>query len=305
MQSQRERIIIVLIISILLQFIICSASIIYLDRTVIKPFHGLRDFAQRVAGGNLDVPLKMDRKNLFGPFTESFDMMRSELKKARIAETAANASKKELIAKLSHDIKTPIASIKAASEVGVALADYEKNRDNYVQIIRKADQINTLVTNLFTATLEELSQLTVTPTDMKSQELKTLLENADYLHRAEIPPVPGCLLFADKLRLQQVLDNIFANSYKYADTQIEIEIHKKHDNLTVSIEDYGGGVAKEDLPLLKEKFKRGNNIKHVEGTGLGLYLSDCFMKEMGGTLIVENGKNGFKTTVVISLSGRI
>ena len=74
------------------------------------------------------------------------------LKKARRAEAEANAAKKELVAKLSHDIKTPVASIKAAAEVGEALAENPKNRDTYAQIICKADQINTLVMNLFHAT---------------------------------------------------------------------------------------------------------------------------------------------------------
>lgn len=97
--------------------------------------------------GNLDLPLEMDRQNLFGAFTESFDLMRSELKKARLAEAKANAEKKELVAKLSHDIKTPVASIKAAAEVGLALSETERMKENYTQIIRKADQINGLITN--------------------------------------------------------------------------------------------------------------------------------------------------------------
>ena len=58
----------------------------YLDRAVVRPFRQLKDFARRVAGGNLDIPLEMDRGNLFGAFTESFDIMREELKKARLAE---------------------------------------------------------------------------------------------------------------------------------------------------------------------------------------------------------------------------
>ena len=93
--------------------------------TLVKPFRKLEGFAERIAGGNLDIPLEMDRQNLFGAFTESFDLMRAELKKARLAEAEANAGKKELVAKLSHDIKTPVASIKAASEVGFALAESE------------------------------------------------------------------------------------------------------------------------------------------------------------------------------------
>ena len=229
--------------------------------------------------------------------------MRSELKKARIAEARANAGKKELVAKLSHDIKTPVASIKAASEVGLALSGSERLRDNYTQIIRKADQINTLITNLFTATLEELQQLSVNPADLDSSVLAELLENADYLHRASFSEIPPCLLHADKLRLQQVLDNIFANSYKYASTEIVVTAAKENRRLVLTIEDFGGGVPKEELPLLKEKFRRGSNAGDREGAGLGLFISDYFMREMQGELAVENGTGGLRVSVVIPLSG--
>ena len=299
-------------------FVQCCISVWYLfflNRRVIRPFRKLKGFAERVAAGNLDIPLEMDRENLFGAFTESFDIMRSELKKARIAEAEATASKKELVAKLSHDIKTPVASIKAASEVGAALTEkisaetdissplLAQISGNYTQIVRKADQINTLITNLFTATLEELRQLSVIPVDMASSELKLIFENADYLQRASAPAVPDCLLYADRLRLQQVFDNLFANSYKYADTNIDLRVVKTDRCLSVSIEDCGGGVKAEELPLLKEKFKRGSNAKAIEGAGLGLYISDYFMKEMHGELMIENGRNGLKATVRIALSG--
>ena len=239
-QSEKQMVVMIILVSILLQCCICAGHFLYMQSIIIKPFQKMKSFAERIAGGNLDIPLEMDQQNLFGAFTESFDIMRSELKKARMAEARANAEKKELMAKLSHDIKTPTASIKAASEVGAALSADEKNRQNYEQIIQKADQINTLVTNLFSAALEELQELSVTPSDLKSGELQDLLENADYLHRAVIPPIPACLIFADKLRLQQVFDNLFANSYKYADTKINVTVFKKDSYLTVSIEDYGG-----------------------------------------------------------------
>lgn len=292
-----------LAVILLVQMIALIGYTVWLQQRLVKPFHRLKDFARRVAGGNLDIPLEMDRRNLFGAFTESFDLMRSELKKARLAEAQANADKKELVAKLSHDIKTPVASIKAASEVGIVLTDSDRLRDNYTQIIRKADQINTLITNLFTATLEELQQLTVTLADMESGELAELLENADYLHRAAFSPIPPCLLCADKLRLQQVLDNIFANSYKYAGTEIVVTITGENRRLVLAIEDFGGGVPDEELPLLKEKFRRGSNAGDKEGAGLGLFISDYFMKEMHGALMVENGARGLRVSVRILLSG--
>ena len=300
-QSEQQTDIFAFIAVIFLQFVICAGFFFYMRRAIIQPFHKLKQFAKRVASGNLDIPLEMDRQNVFGAFTESFDIMRCELKKAKIAEAKANESKKELVAKLSHDIKTPIASIKAASEVGAALSSDKKNRENYGQIIQKADQINTLVTNLFSATLEELQELPVTPSILKSGELQTLLENADYLHRAVIPSVPDCLLFADRLRLQQVFDNVFANSYKYANTPIDVTILTKERCLTVIIEDYGGGINEAELPFIKEKFRRGSNTKSIEGAGLGLYIADYCMREMKGRLDVENGSAGLRVTIAIAL----
>lgn len=302
-QSKKQAVIYAVIAAMLIQCGICAGYFFYMRRVIIRPFLKLKKFAERIAGGNLEIPLEMDRQNLFGAFTESFDLMRFELKKARIAEAKANEGKKELVAKLSHDIKTPVASIRAASEVGAALSADEKNRKNYEQIVRKADQINTLVTNLFAATLEELHEFSVTPSELKSKELRVILENADYLHRAAIPPVPDCLLFADRLRLQQVFDNLFANSYKYGNTAITVTICAEDSCLAVCIEDCGGGVDSLELPLLKEKFKRGSNAKHIEGAGLGLYISDYCMKNMQGRLEIENGEAGLKAVVQIAFAG--
>lgn len=132
-----------------------------------------------------------------------------------------------------------------------------------------------------------------------------MLVSADYLCRARIPEIPQRMIYADKLRLQQVFDNIFANSYKYADTEINVKITADEKYLTVEIEDFGGGVSMEELPALKEKFVRGSNSENIDGAGLGLYISDRFMTEMKGELKAENGEKGLKITVFILLSGTL
>lgn len=312
-QSQKKHVLIVLSAGMLLQCLLCAAYLWYLERAMIRPFDQLRDFATRVAGGNLDIPLAMDRQNLFGAFTESFDLMRSELKRARLAEAQANESRKELVAKLSHDIRTPVASIRAAAEVGAALTSDARTKENYSQILYKADQISALVNELFSATLEELAQLPVYAVDMESGEVAELLKSADYLHCARIPDLPECLLCADRLRLQQVFDNIFANAYKYAGggrpsvrdaiCRIGVTACREDAFLVVGIEDSGGGVDAKELPLLKEKFWRGSNCGGVEGAGLGLFLSDYFMREMHGELTVANGEHGLLVQVRVPLSG--
>lgn len=303
-EKRNKTIRIIFAILLVIEVLIGLGYFMYLNHTIIQPFHKLNKFAVRIAEGNLDVPLEMDRHNLFGAFTESFDMMRYQLKKARLAEAKASEAKKELVAKLSHDIKTPIASIKASSEVGLALTKEEKTKTNFMQIIQKTDQMNALMNNLFTSTLEELQQLTVTPVEENSTILKHILENADYMHQADIPKVVDALVYVDKFRLQQVFDNIFSNSYKYANTKIDVRISKTSEFLIVEIEDYGKGVPNDEVILLTEKYKRGSNAKDKDGAGLGLYISEYFMKQMEGMLLVENGVNGLKVSIHIRLVGK-
>lgn len=295
---QLQNVALVVLIMIIIQSIIAIIYFIYLQRTIILPFIQMREFAQRVAYGNLDIPLTMDRKNAFGAFSEAFDIMRTEIKQARIAEAKANESKKELIAKLSHDIKTPLASIKAVAEVGAALTD-DKNNTNYQQIIQKSDQIDTLVSDLFTASLEELQQLSVSVTKVSSTEIGPLLENADYQHVSQITDIPSCSINADVLRLQQVFDNIFVNSYKYAGTKIDVTATLSDKYLIIAIEDYGLGVNEKELAHLKDKYVRGSGTDKIEGAGLGLYIADYLMKMMKGALVIENGKNGFLVKVYL------
>ena len=125
----KKSIVIIFCVIGVLQIVIVVAWYIYIRRSVITPFKNLNSFAARVAEGNLDVPLTMDKGHVFGEFTESFDLMRSELKKARLAEKKAADDQKEMVAKLSHDIKTPVASIKSTSEVGMDITKEERTKE--------------------------------------------------------------------------------------------------------------------------------------------------------------------------------
>ena len=266
---------------------------------IIRPFKKMESFATRISSGNLDIPLKMDKNNNFGAFTESFDIMRHEIKTARKREKEAIEAKKELVAKLSHDIKSPIASIKSSSELGLELAKDEKMIKQFKNIDQKSDQINTLITNLFNSTLEEMEKLEINPTKINSNIVKELIINSDYQNKSNKFTVDKCDVYADLLRLQQVFDNIFFNSYKYADTNIEVKTKIEEDYLVISIKDFGDTVKDEEMPLLLEKFKRGSNTNNKDGVGLGLYISKEFMKQMNGDLEIENDNPGF--VVIIKL----
>jgi signal transduction histidine kinase len=239
------------------------------------------------------MPLEMDKNNLFGAFTEGFDLMREELNKARENERLANQSKKELVASLSHDIKTPVASIKAVTEV-MYIKSADENQKKQLEIINsKADQINTLITNMFNATLEELQELKVTVTEQPSEVLYDLIKNADYNNLANVASIPECIVLLDVLRLAQVIDNVISNSYKYAGTSIYVSARICGKYLEIAFKDYGPGVLEDELPLIFNKFYRAHNSAGKSGSGLGLYISKYIMDKMSGDICCENGDDGF------------
>ena len=268
---------------------------------MITPFKKLSSFASRVAEGNLDLPLEMDKGHVFGEFTESFDLMRSELKKARIAEKKASDDKKEMVAKLSHDIKTPVASIKSTSEIGMAITKEERTKEMFGVINDKTDQIKALVDNLFTSSVQDITEIEVNPGQQPSEIITTLIKNSDYLNRTGAYEIPECSVYFDKLRLQQVFDNIFMNSYKYADTDMSVASEISGDYLVIRISDKGPGVKEEEIPLLKEKYKRGSNTNEKDGAGLGLFLANYFMEKMDGQLGLSNKEPGFEVSVYLRI----
>ncbi|MCK1997521.1 HAMP domain-containing histidine kinase [Psychrobacillus psychrodurans] len=274
----------------------------YINRTLLKPFQQLQYFAVNVARGNLEMPLKMNENNYFGAFTESFDLLRDELDASRQREYESNRSKKELVATLSHDIKTPVASIKAVSELMLMQVKDDKVIKQVNTIYSKADQIDLLVTDMFHATLEELQQLKLTVSEESSEVLVDMIENVNYDHQIVYDSIPHCIILTDPLRMQQVLDNIISNSYKYAGTKVTIKSEIKHGYLELYIIDFGSGIEEEELPLLFNKYYRGKNVGGKNGSGLGLYISKYFMENMYGQISCYNGKDGFTVVLKIMLA---
>lgn len=301
-QQYRNYLVVFSVIMFVLAAVLCIIYLKYIDKAVLRPFRKLQGFARHVAEGNLDMPLEMDKNNLFGAFTESFDLMRDELKEARENERLANQSKKELVASLSHDIKTPVASIKAVTEVMYIKSTDENQRKQLGIIDSKADQINTLITNMFNATLEELQELRVTVTEQSSMVLYDLIKNADYNNLADTSNIPECIVLLDILRLAQVIDNVISNSYKYAGTSIYVSARISGKYLDISFKDYGPGVSEDEIPLIFNKFYRAQNSEGKSGTGLGLYISKYIMDKMSGDICCENAGDGFVVTLKLLIS---
>lgn len=268
----------------------------------IRPFNKLKVFANNVSKGNLDMPLNMTKHNYFGAFTESFDRMREELKLSAEREAAANRSKQELVAELSHDIKTPVATIKATCEV-MELKHKDPDVQEKVAVIKsKADSVEHLIDNMFKATLEDLDELKVNPREENSAIIGTMLDDlrfyGEVVRKNELPQ---CLIIVDKLRLEQVIDNIAGNSFKYAGTPLEISFASDAHNVHVFFSDRGPGVPGNEIAMLTSKFFRGSAAQDSskDGSGLGLYLASRFMEKMDGGLEIRNREGGGLTVEIV------
>ncbi len=285
-------------------FILCVLG--YLYYVILRPFDKLKDFTEELAKGNFDAKLKVERKNFFGAFTWAFDHMRREITKARDCEQEAIDNNKTVIATLSHDIKTPIASIRAYAEALDASldTDYERRRRYATVIMTKCDEVTKLTNDLFLHSLADMDRIKIEKAPVRIEEvLPRMIEgiagdNQEIAIRGE---VQKAVLLLDIKRFEQVMENLINNSLKYAGNKIDISTTILQNDYIIVIRDYGTGIADEDMPFVFEKFYRGKNVLNRQGSGLGLYIVKYICEKMNGTIELHNTKDGLEARISIPL----
>ena len=278
---------------------------LYVYINILRPFDKMKDYASEIAKGNFDLPLNYERSNYFGAFTWAFDSMRKEITRSRMAEREAIENNKTVIATLSHDIKTPITSIRAYVEgLEENLDTSEERRSRYLEVImRKCDEVTALTNDLFLHSLSDLNMLRMQPEEfelvpfLKQSVSEIAAEHEDVLFRKpEISPV----IYADKKRINQIVENLINNSRKYAKTNITVSLTQLDDTVSIHFRDKGSGIPDEDMPFITEKFYRGKNVGDENGSGLGLYIVKYIAEQSGGSLELINhtsGEEGFEAVV--------
>lgn len=266
-------------------------TILYLRKNVLNPVKKINAFAREISKGSLDIPAGEADSSFLGAFSESFDIMREELIYTKRKEQEADKQRREVIASISHDIKNPVASIQAIAEYQFFTTDSKELRQEFQMIIEKTNQINGLAANLHTSMINDLERLEIHTETAESAVIEKALRQADFKKRTGDFAIPECLIVVDPVRFLQVVDNIVSNSYKYADTEIEVRSYFEDHYLCVCIKDFGNSVKKEEEVFLTQKYFRGKNAKEKEGSGIGLYIAEYLMKGMGGRLICRAQEN--------------
>ncbi len=290
------------ILAVLIPFFLCAFILAWIiSSNILRPLYELDSATKKIIGGNFDFSLSYKKNDEMGDLCVAFDLMREQLKTSLEKQAALESSRKELIASISHDLRTPMSSIKGYVE---GLQDgiiHDKEKfSRYITVIKnKTESLDNLIESLF-----RYSQLDINDTKEAFciRESKELLESiiapieiefADQPLQLEvIKPYPSVRLYANENSVAQVFDNLISNAKRYVNENgtIRIEANFDGDYLKISVTDNGTGISQEDLPHVFDQFYRAekSRSRSFGGAGLGLAICKKVIENHGGKIWAES-----------------
>ncbi|MDF2684455.1 MAG: two-component sensor histidine kinase [Brevibacillus sp.] len=293
-----------LVLSLLVIIGLTNGLLTYLvSRSIIKPLHELKRVAEDIKEGNLERPVRLNRKDELGELGDAFEEMRGRLHDSIRLKLQYEENRKELIASISHDLKTPITGIQACVQAMTdGIADTELKREKYLKMIAiKSEQMNQLIDELFLFSRldqkkipfhwEELD-MTSFMTDLV-EELQLDPRMEDVYVTLSCPDHQLLLVMADREKLGRVFMNVIDNSLKYLDKQekrIRLELTHDNEHVGISMEDNGSGIDQKALPYIFDRFYRGDPSRNAAtgGSGLGLAIVKQIVEGHGGSVMATS-----------------
>jgi len=308
--SSRLNIMIVVELSILVLAVFILAILFYIRAHIIAPFGRMQELSHELARGNLKGDIKQEKQQYFGQFERSLSQLRDELEGKRKRELELLRERKLLMLSLSHDIKTPLATIKLYNRA-LEQGEYdspEKRLAIYHQIALKSNEIEKYMEELLTSSREEILDISV---EEGKFYLRELLDHVLSVYREKcklrkieltVGAYENHLFQGDLHRMVEVFENLFENAFKYGDgRRIEITFEEEDACQLIRVFNTGDPVAENDFAHLFESFFRGTNTHGRQGYGLGLYITREIMHKMGGEIFAESAKDGMIFVVVLPL----
>jgi len=278
----------------------------YVFNKIMQPLKVLSDGVQHISEGDLDYRIDYSAKDEFNPICDAFNNMAAQLKSS-IEEVKKNEqNRKELFAGISHDLRSPLTSIKALVEGlidGVA-AKPEAQQRYLSNIKRKTEDINNTISQLFLYSKMDMGNYPTNPEKIDiGKEIKDFVKASqeEYMTKGLVVKIVGLPskvnVYADPLQLRSVFVNLLDNSAKYKkhDTAIaKIICSDESDNVRLVFEDDGMGVSEEALSKLFEVFYRTDPSRSNphQGSGLGLAITQKTIERMNGSICAENVAGG-------------
>ena len=284
---------------IMIAVLIVTSVIItsWIKKDIYNPLQEINLAMQNIADGNFDYHLTESRDDEIGQLFGNYEQMRLRLKE-NAEEKAENEKKqKELVSNISHDLKTPITSIKGYVEgIMDGVANTPEKMDKYIKTIyNKANDMDRLINELTTYSGIDSNKIPyhfhiLNVSDYFSdciEEIGLDLESKNiHLNYTNLAPPDTCVV-ADPEQFKKVINNIVSNSVKYMGHDngvISITIHDDNESVKIEIEDNGKGIASKDIGNIFERFYRTDASRNSlqGGSGIGLSIVKKIVEDHGG-----------------------
>lgn len=278
--------------------ILLSSLITWMSNPIQRSLRKLTYTTNEIRRGNLDVSLSYNENDDFEPLAQSIESMRQSLKASVEKQQRLEVEKKELIANISHDLRTPVTSIRGyAQGLKDGVARTEAMQREYLDIIEtKTYMIESLVNDLseisgydtqsikLNLQVIDLRRFLFDCVDELEKDVKKIGGNL-YLHYI----IKDTLIKVDPEKLMRVFINLIENAIKYrseAPVEIVILTNRDDDGVFINISDNGIGVPESDLPLIFERFYRTDKSRNLNigGSGIGLSICKEIIEAHGGRI---------------------
>lgn len=271
----------------------------YISRKIKRPLDNLIQGMNRVEQGEEQVELSMHREREFVEIGEAFNRMTEQLHMQKAENEKMSKSRQKMLLELSHDIKTPVATIKSfACALEEGMVPGEELSRYYHTIALKAERVNTMSEDLFTMLKMESADY---QPKLKSLNLAELtrricgeyygeISESGFEFDIEIPQKPVYILGDEEL-LARVIGNLLTNAKKYDERGEKIKISLKvGQRVILKVEDDGEEISKDIQSTMFHAFVRGEKDRNSRGgTGLGLAIAKAVMEKHGGGITYRRG----------------
>lgn len=309
------------VLYVLLWFFLCLIVLIVsstavtglMTKSIENPINDLARAADDIRGGNLDFEVMGSSYDEIDKLCNNFDIMRKDLKRAALLEKSMKAERSMLLANISHDLKTPVTSIKGYIEgIRDGIADTPEKMNKYLDTIyTKANSIDEMVSNLSMFSKLELSRLNFSFSELDINKLlNDFLENhkldfeKDNITLINKISSDAAIVNADREKISRVFANLIDNAVKYRSGDnpvIEVKTEKNDGGIYITVTDNGIGIAENELQNVFEGFYRVDSSRTIKGSGLGLGIVKQIVEKHGGKIWLKSEGLGKGTTAAVYL----
>lgn len=274
----KRQLMIITIILILFAFLLS----LYLSERIASPIDKITKAAENLAKGDFET--KFDGRGYLESqkLAETLTYAEQELSKV-------DKMQRDLIANVSHDLRTPLTMLKAYAEMIRDLSgDNPKKRNEHLEIIiNETDRLALLVNDILDLSKLESGKQKLNPTEFEiSGKLSEIIDRFKGIsekrgYNIQFTPDSPRIVRCDEIKIQQVIYNLINNAINYTgdDKQVFVRQINKPDGVLIEVEDTGDGIEEDKIKLIFDKYYRSENHKReVVGTGLGLSIVKAVLK---------------------------